>query len=146
MNTAAKRARGASAVKRNRIKKKQDGAPVRGILPSVLTALISAVLCFLIVSAAAAVILWAADAPFSLSYVGYLAAAGASSAVSSVVFCRRCRLPSAVSSPVWAAVCFAVHLLMTIVFPLSEHRLAILLCAAVPALLCGFLFGRLNKG
>ena len=146
MNTAIKRTRGASAGNKKRMKKKKDGAPARGILPSVLTALIAAVLCFVIVSASVAVILWAVDAPFSLAYIGYLAAAGLSSAVSSVVFCRRCRLPSAASAPIWAAVCFAVHLVITIVFPLSEHRLAILLCAAVPALLCGILFSRVSKG
>ncbi|MBQ6018665.1 MAG: hypothetical protein IJL26_00665 [Clostridia bacterium] len=126
--------------------KKKDGATGLRIVPSVLAAVAAAALCFFAAALLAAALMYAFDAPFEKAYLGYLAAAGLSAAVSSAVFVRRCGLPPAAASPLWALAATAVHALaLGVLAPQGAHRLPILLTAAVAALAFGFLSARVRK-
>ena len=144
MVTAEKKAFGRRAKRENT--RKKDGAPGLRIVPSVLAAAAAAVFCFLMSTVVAAAVMYALDAPFEKAYLGYLAAAGIASAVSSAVFTGKSGLSPLIAAPVWALAAVAFHMIaLGILSPRGAHRLPILLTAAAASLLFGFLFAKIRK-
>ncbi|MBQ6163670.1 MAG: hypothetical protein IJK23_04260 [Clostridia bacterium] len=126
--------------------KKPGGASGSRIVSAVIVSAVVGAVCFLSSATAAAAVMYALASPFEQAYLGYLAAAGFSSAVSAVVFSRRSGFSPVVSALICSLASVAVHAAATgLLAPQGTHRLPILLCAAIFPMVSGFLFGRIRK-
>ncbi len=113
------------------------------VFPAVLFAGLAGAAAFVAAALAAAAVLFAFAVSFERVWLGYLAAAAVSSAVSAGIFSFRTPLPRVVCAALWAVLSAAFHAALTgLASPAGTHRLPILCAAAGAAFLCGLLFGR----